>query len=373
MVELPTKKLDLFLEAAKYIVSAPLYEFSLKTGYVITKPISFAIYLSSNCNLNCPFCYAVKDQMLEKFTLEDVLKIVDRFSDWGVKQVTLTGGEPLLFGGLYDLLKHIKEKGMSVGFSTNGVLWSEAFIKDICKIGVDRVSISIDGLEKTHDEIRGKGTFKKAVKTLEKLSGMSKKYGSPRLIINTIILDQNIEELAELFFLAKRYNASLNLMPLTLPENTDMFNKRERKLIEKRFWVKKERLALLEKKLDEIKQLKIKYGCVLNFDTFLELLKSYYRNPNKNHIDCKKGVYDFSTIFPNGLFAPCFLTGAIGNLKNEEPKKIWFSKKYSKVVMDMKGCKKCLANCYYTPTYSDLLKDFLIYPILRKVRIFHSL
>ena len=136
-------------------------------------------------------------------------------ADWGVKQITFTGGEPLLYKDLFVLLKHANKQNITTGFSTNGTIMTKKLLKDIHEAGVDRITVSIDGPEDVHDCIRGKWVYKKAIRTLGDLTELQEVYGKPRMRINAVIVDQNIEYLIDMFFLAKEYGVELNFMPLS--------------------------------------------------------------------------------------------------------------------------------------------------------------
>ena len=78
-------------------------------------------------------------------------------------RVMVTGGEPLLhsdFDALNDLLPDFSIRKV---LFTNGLLLNKNLLG---RLNVDEIQISIDGLEKAHDALRGKGTFKKAVRAV---------------------------------------------------------------------------------------------------------------------------------------------------------------------------------------------------------------
>lgn len=82
------------------------------------------------CNLNCAYCDTQwaneKDCPALEMTLEDILETI-RAS--GVKNVTLTGGEPLLRHGMAELLTAIGElEGVSCEIETNGSVPVKPFL-----------------------------------------------------------------------------------------------------------------------------------------------------------------------------------------------------------------------------------------------------
>lgn len=76
----------------------------------------------AGCNLNCSYCDTTwaneKDVSYELMSSEDIYEYIKSTE---VKNITLTGGEPLLQEGILDLLKKLsKDKGLSVEIETNG-------------------------------------------------------------------------------------------------------------------------------------------------------------------------------------------------------------------------------------------------------------
>jgi len=63
----------------------------------------------------------------------------------------------------------------------------------------------------------------------------------------------------------------------------------------------------------------------------------------------------------------CGFSGILGNVKRESLKNIWNSKKFMNFRKKMRDCNKCLMPCQYTPSTYDLIKDFAVRPILRKI------
>ena len=78
-------------------------------------------------------------------------------------QLNITGGEPLTHPDLFRLLENAHERGISTGVLTNGTLLGLNQARRLKRCGVSYVQISLDGCEKTHDQIRGAGSFEQAV------------------------------------------------------------------------------------------------------------------------------------------------------------------------------------------------------------------
>ena len=74
------------------------------------------ITLTRSCNLRCSFCYAKKTGYIDNDIIEyeNLKKIVDFCSEAKVKYIVFTGGEPVLYPKLLDILKYIKSKSHKI-------------------------------------------------------------------------------------------------------------------------------------------------------------------------------------------------------------------------------------------------------------------
>tara|TARA_Y100000813_G_scaffold134071_1_gene96921 strand:- start:410 stop:1306 length:897 start_codon:yes stop_codon:yes gene_type:complete len=86
------------------------------------------------------------DRLLSK---NEICKIIKIMSNLGVSKIRFTGGEPLIRKDLLDLIQFTSQKTdiSSIHLTTNGVLLSK-YIKQLVKLGLDGVNISLDTLDK---------------------------------------------------------------------------------------------------------------------------------------------------------------------------------------------------------------------------------
>ena len=123
-------------------------------------------HITHRCNLRCTHCY--QDDYSSFESRADMERILDQYTDllafYGCKgQLNVTGGEPLTHPDLFWLLKAAHARGIKTGVLTNGTLIGLREAQRLRACGVDYVQISLDGCRKTHDAIRGKGSFQQAV------------------------------------------------------------------------------------------------------------------------------------------------------------------------------------------------------------------
>lgn len=111
------------------------------------------------CNMNCTHCAiskfrANKNKRAEKLNPFYMAMLADQIHDEGLAAVCLSGGEPLIFKDLGEVIKSIKPERFVLSMDTNGLTLSEEKIKWLLDIGVDRIHLSLDGLEENHNKFR---------------------------------------------------------------------------------------------------------------------------------------------------------------------------------------------------------------------------
>ena len=120
------------------------------------------------CQLDCKHCYLNKCSRVMPLDMlrticEDFLK-----TDFPLSQseLILSGGEPLLHPKFVEASNIVRKLNGHITMSTNGILIPK-FIHTFQRN--DGIQVIIDGDEKAHDFIRGKGSYEKAVRALKLL------------------------------------------------------------------------------------------------------------------------------------------------------------------------------------------------------------
>ena len=123
--------------------------------------------------------------------------VLTQLKELGIISVTLTGGEPLLRTDLVEIVRKCAALGYDdVTLLTNGVLLTANRAEELLEAGVTTVNISLDGIEKIHDEIRGlKGVFGKITSALKLLADLKqKKYRYLKVNINLTLMKPNLPD-----------------------------------------------------------------------------------------------------------------------------------------------------------------------------------
>jgi hopanoid biosynthesis associated radical SAM protein HpnH len=149
------------------------------------------------CNLTCSGCGRIReysDTIQAMMPLEDCLTAVD---ECPAPVVTITGGEPLLYPQIFELVDGVLESGKHIQFCTNGLLL-EQFLERMTPHPNFTLNVHMDGMEETHDRILDrKGTFKTALDGIVK----AKQLGFRVCTNTTIFRDTDLVEIEMLFSL----------------------------------------------------------------------------------------------------------------------------------------------------------------------------
>ncbi|NOR14993.1 MAG: radical SAM protein [Candidatus Aminicenantes bacterium] len=130
-----------------------------------------SIEVTTRCNGSCLHCFARSGISRHSSLPVDLVKeIMVEGYDAGYRHLHITGGEPLLWKGLFESLDY----GFGVGFetifmNTNGTLITEEISKRLGEYDSFSMSVSLDGPEDLHDRIRGKGSYKRTMRGIEKV------------------------------------------------------------------------------------------------------------------------------------------------------------------------------------------------------------
>lgn len=141
------------------------------------------------CNLKCQHCTAARFAKKErKLTPSDLKKLSDEADALGLCQFCLSGGEPLIFKDLDEVIKAMQPDKFHLAMSTNGHFMTPEMARHLKTLGMDKVKISLDDYdEKRHNENRNsEGAYQKAINAMlnAKAAGLS-------VVIQTVVTHQN--------------------------------------------------------------------------------------------------------------------------------------------------------------------------------------
>ena len=151
----------------------------------IKRPLLAGLKITHLCNLKCRHCPFWKKEKLS-FSFLQAKDSLKALYDLGVRLVIIEGGEPFLWKDnsydIRDVVAEAKKLFFSVGITTNGTLSLEA--------NSDIIWVSIDGLKKTHDLLRGE--------SFDRIMANIKRSTHPKIYAHTTINRMNQGEIPEM-------------------------------------------------------------------------------------------------------------------------------------------------------------------------------
>jgi MoaA/NifB/PqqE/SkfB family radical SAM enzyme len=157
-------------------------------------PLICGLVVTNRCNLQCRHC-RIADRGVKDLSFEEAVSVLDSFYEEGGRTLYLEGGEPFIWRDRQYHLEDVVEYSHKLGFFTV-IIYTNGTIP--IKTSANTVFISVDGLQKTHDFLRGK-TFNKIMKNIQESQ-------HPSLYVNYTINSYNKNEIKEFCEYINRIN-----------------------------------------------------------------------------------------------------------------------------------------------------------------------
>jgi MoaA/NifB/PqqE/SkfB family radical SAM enzyme len=298
---------------------------SLSTGKVLATPMTYYVIFSGRCNLSCSYCLIYHD-VEPSLTAEDMFRIVRQSKELSGKgfNISLSGGEPMIFKPLYDTLALAQKLGVNFGFTTNGLALTKANVEKALSYDPFNINVSLDSTDpKINESLRPfPGGTRKTLDGIENLLAEKERTGSRvSIIVKPTIVEQNYRTLPDLVrFFGKGSKVQVNFQPYVGAQGSP-------------FWVKD--LKDLRRVLDEIQQLQKEGYSVIGHPGTFQGFYDYLANPpdqNELHMldleghkrNCDIGLRTMF-IFANGNVFFCdFLKKPIGNIHENSLSEIYY-------------------------------------------------
>ena len=191
------------------------------------------ISITDRCNLRCGYCMpecgvpSVPHDKILRF--DEIVRLVKIFCSLGIKNVKITGGEPLVRKGAVGLIKDIKAiDGIEkVSLTTNGILLSEN-LNALAEAGIEGINISLDTLDRQkYMKITGFDGLNTVLKAIDECRA----FPEIKVKINAVTLaDYNRDEICKLADFASEAGATLRfieMMPIGLGTGFGGYNQDE--------------------------------------------------------------------------------------------------------------------------------------------------
>jgi len=303
-----------------------------------------SIILTYRCNAKCNMCNVWNNPTseAEEIGLDVLEKLPPMFF------TNITGGEPFVRKDIEDVVRLLRERTKRIVISTSGYFTDR--IINLCKIFPDiGIRISIEGLAKANDEIRGiPDGFDRGVRTLLKLREM----GIKDIGFGMTVQARNATDLTLLYNLSKALGYEFATATL---HNSHYFHKWDNEIKDK------------EKVTREFETL---VGLLLKSKRPKDWFRAYfnyglinYINGGKRLLPCEMGENGFF-LDPWGDVLACNgmdQKKSMGNLKEQTWDEIWNSKKAQEVRQAVLACPK---DCWMIGSAAPAIWNHPVKPIL---------
>ena len=298
-------------------------------------PYKVLINLTDLCNSRCNFCDIWKIKPENEINVDNIIKSFDG-SEKDIYWLSLSGGEVTLVKYYFELIDRLKKKLPNlkiVAFTTNCLTPNRVvkYAKYIKDNNLDPlITLSLDGDEKLHDEVRGvKGNYKKCLQTFD----MLKK--------ENILCHYGITLSSKNYDFVKNdyHNYKDSMKAVTFVHSEGIYNKENS-------YDDDEKIIKSLKIIDN--NFKVSKLYEINEKIHIKLSIKFLENKrNKNIIPCD--VLNSSIhIMQDGSIKPCMFMNSIGNIK--ENNMLSYLKNDSTLEIKEKikkdQCPKCWMNCY---------------------------
>jgi len=344
------------------------------------KDLDFVIFFVTNrCNSRCKHCFFWKELNKKgELSLEEIRKTFESIGK--IRDVSLSGGEPILRDDILEIIDILVEKSkiQSLSIPSNGLLpdklfkISESIVKKYPKLKL-LVNLSIDGPEKVHDSIRGvNGNFKKSVECAKKLIELRERHNNLYVNLNSVVINKNIDVLPEFmnyvknnldvdghYFEVIRGDSKDKDFAIPSVEKLKDFYKialdNEEFYFKKRFNKKRVGLNLGYKMTRRF------YTGIINY---LYIIQMKTIKGEKWPFRCLAGQTSL-VIYPKGDVSVCELLPSIGNLRDYDfdMKKLINSDKWKEKLKMIKDIKcSCTHDCfiYNTINHTPIARFFYV-------------
>lgn len=156
--------------------------------------------ITQRCNLECLHCgsdcgkHAFTDELTTQEWIALIQGLGRAFSGQGLMPV-VSGGEPTCYPDLMQIAGALGRAGFRWGMVTNGYRLEASTLRALQKSGLVSLTLSLDGLEQSHNWLRGRSdSFARAVASIRLAAGS----GLPLVDVVTVVNQRNLNELAPL-------------------------------------------------------------------------------------------------------------------------------------------------------------------------------
>lgn len=263
------------------------YESEIKQNNIM----SIQLNMLNKCTSRCRSCrkYTWPNDMLDIDTIKNVISVLA--DDYGLKTVVLSGGDPVLYPKLKEVVDFCKSKDIKCSMITTCITTKDEVLKVISD-DLYRVHLSLDSInKKQYKYIRGVDAFNFVDKNIKLISAKRKENGLIPIRLSSTISAMNYREVYNLYDYARANNCMINFYLVHTFED---------------LYMDEEKLSVFRMQLEHICYMEKKYGQISNAKSLLLDMYEQKISGNKHSVDCKCYIPNISCVInANGDVYPC--------------------------------------------------------------------
>ena len=151
--------------------------------------------LGELCNNRCPMCSNSGDPALWRIDTAELLARVQRVLDWGFRRVIVTGGEPTIHPGFWEVVEAFDGAGVRWDINTQGRSFADAaFAERAMATGLDRAIVSLHSHVPEASAIISGGNVQGHAQTVAGIDHLAER--GARLLLNLVLTRHNLDDVA---------------------------------------------------------------------------------------------------------------------------------------------------------------------------------
>ncbi len=322
---------------------------------------AFQWHITDNCDQRCIHCYIFSENnniCLKEMDLNQMKNVLENCIEMCVKinklpYFYITGGDPILHKKFWNLLGLLKEKHILFTILGNPFHLNDEVCKKLKEYGCQKYQLSIDGMRKTHDSIRKKGSFDTTISKIKCI-----KNAGIKAVVMTTVSGTNIKEIPDIIDLVVVNKVDIFAFARYCPTSQEKdvhITPKEYKELLNNCWEK------FEKYKDEETSFNLKdhlWTLFLYEKGLFKIPKGLKKDTMYDGCNCGKSHL---TILPTGdVYACRRMKSKVGNIFEKDIYNIFISKEMNKYRQYKKfeKCSKCelLRFCRGCPAVSYGIK-----------------
>jgi len=286
------------------------------------RPLSAHVKLTENCQARCISCDYWKSRWPDAINTDQAVDLVNQIGAAGIRSLRLTGGEPLLRSDLFKILRSADTSSFRrIILQTNGLLIKRLH-NEINGSPITNISVSLDGLKQTNDQIRGiQGYYDLALEGIQLLR-------DKQVAFSVTLNRLSAGEFGEFQEVARRVGAGIE------------FNILSRSL----YFLKHADIASLWPEASDVAEITRFLRDILKRPAYeVDYVRRYYNHEEITEPPCVLGFLQVFVISNGDVLTGCYPLSSVGNVLRDRLETILSSEAYLRqcVAMIRRECPGC--------------------------------